>query len=157
MQNRLIEGQIDTPAKPLPLPRFDKKSRTIFCSVGCCKLPQRAPLHLKLPVLHAREAVFTSFFGIGKRGHYERGFSQEESLEPLKSLNSLDSPENDWFSTFTRISRMSKFFRISRKWTFWKEPLSKRPLFRTRFCGAALGVFWRCVGASHEVALPVLQ
>ena len=33
---------------------------------------------------------------------------------------------------FSRNSRISKFSRISRKWTFRKRPFSKRPFFRTR-------------------------
>ena len=67
----------------------------------------------------------------------EKGvFSLEESLESLESLNSLESLEK-WsdsplFSTvwgFSRTSRISKFSRISRKWTFLKRPLFQKNPF----------------------------
>ena len=62
--------------------------------------------------------------------------SAEESLESLESLNSLKSLESlengQILLCFprSRISRIPKFSRMSRKWRlFWKDPFSKRPLF----------------------------
>ena len=66
-----------------------------------------------------------------QRGHCERGLFTGETLQPLKSLNALESLE------YGQILGFSKFFRISRKWIFLKPPL-KRPLFRTQI----LSWFW---------------
>ena len=58
--------------------------------------------------------------------HHAKGvFSLEESLESLKSLDPL-------FSTvwgFSKISRISKFSGVSRKWTFLKRPLFQKTPF----------------------------
>ena len=73
------------------------------------------------------------FVGTGKGVITKGVFSLEGSLESLKSLNSLESLENGLFCPLfstvwgiSRISRISNFSRISRKWTFLKRPLFQK-------------------------------
>ena len=71
--------------------------------------------------------------GPEKRVITKEVFSLEESLE---SLNSLESLEHGrillYFTEFgdsLKSLEFSKFSRISRKWTFLKDPFSKKTLF----------------------------
>ena len=100
------------------------------------------PVLLESPFLLCPLKVFKCFSG-PEKGVITKGVSSpEKSLESLKSLNSLESLGNgrnllsfpqSGGSLETLESRISKFSRISRKWTFLK-----RPLFRTRALGANL-------------------
>ena len=92
------------------------------------------------------ETVSRLFLGTGKRGHYERGLFAGE-ISRISKISKFSSISRKWsespfFSTgwgFSRNSRISKFSRISRKWTFLKRPpFPKDPFFRTRVSDA----FW---------------
>ena len=77
-----------------------------------------------------------SFFGAGKRGHYEKVFSPEESLESLKSLDSLESLEiGRILLSFPQSGGSLEYLKSLNSLEslenelFWKDPFSKRPLF----------------------------
>ena len=77
-----------------------------------------------------------SFFGTGKRGHYERGLftgriSRISKISRFSRISRKwsDSPLFSRVWGFSRISRISKFSRISRKWAFLKRPLFQKTPF----------------------------
>ena len=74
--------------------------------------------------------------GPGKRGRYERGLftGGRHRISRISKFSTISRKWSDshLFSTvwgFSRISRISKFSRISRKWTFLKRPLFLNPKF----------------------------
>ena len=95
-----------------------------FCDTICCFMTFFKKTYMKSVVSGLEKGVITK--GV---------FSLEESLESLESLNSLESrkwSDSPCFSTvwgFSKISRISKFFRISGKWTFLKRPLFQKTPF----------------------------
>ena len=74
--------------------------------------------------------------GAEKRGHYERGlFTGQISRLSRISRKRSESPFCDW--GFSKNSRISKFSRISRKWTFLKRPLFQKTAFSEPDCRGA--------------------
>ena len=77
-------------------------------------------------------------------------FSLEKALESLKFLDPLEFLENGrnllcfpQSGGFSKISRISKFSRISTKWTFLKRPLFQKTPFPEPEPPVRLGLFWR--------------
>ena len=77
-----------------------------------------------------------NMFGTGKRGLYERGLFAGE-ISRISEISKFSRISRKWSESpfysrvwgFSRNSRISKFSRISRRWTFLKDPFSKRPPF----------------------------
>ena len=96
--------------------------------------------------LRKRQNSLTKF-GTGKRGHYERGLftggiSRISKMSRFSRISRkwLDSPLFSTVWGFSNFSRISKFSRTSRKWTFLKRPLFKKnPFFRTRLAKLRFG------------------
>ena len=75
--------------------------------------------------------------GTRQRGHYERGFSLEASLESLKSLESLENgrallsfPQSGGFSIISTISKISRNLTFLKRPPFRKTPVSEPELKR---------------------------
>ena len=74
--------------------------------------------------------------GNGKRGHYERGLFTR-GISRISRISKFLRISRKWsesplFSTvwgFSRMSRISKFSRISREWSFLKRPLFQKTPF----------------------------